>query len=158
MIYLPQKLEMTSKRKPVPETKMYGTRCCAPASVLRSGFTELGDALIGVPHLMSLTHHIYGAQPLDVATLEWANAQNKLAIESIDPTSSDDILIKAAELSIPPSAIIVNDEFQSGGEYLSNTASVDIIAAYLNAGIDEGFDPKSASRRNDERLAGRKTR
>ena len=122
-------------------------------AVLRSGFTELGDALIGVPHLMSLIHHIYGAQPLDVTTLEWANAQNKLAIESIDPTSPDDVLIKAAELGIPPSAIIVNDEFQSGGEYLSNMASVDVIAAYLNAGIDEGFDPESASRRNDERLA-----
>ena len=74
-------------------------------AVLRSGFTELGDALIGVPHLMSLIHHIYGAQPLDVTTLEWANAQNKLAIKSIDPTSPDDVLIKAAELGIPPSAI-----------------------------------------------------
>ena len=116
-------------------------------AVVNCDNVELGGALIteGVPF-----ESVSAAHPEDPATLEWANRVG-LEVTSVSATCGKEVLLKAAELRIPPivrrfSSYNGQTEitYSSGYEYLSNHLDFDVIKAYLDAGIGDEFDPSSA--------------
>lgn len=112
---------------------------------------ELGEALISTGVSFEDVVH---AKPKDPATLEWAKRVG-LRVESIAADCNKDVLIKAAELQIPPT--IPNDfydyrsntyetvSFIPGFRALCDQPDFDVIKAYFEAGLGDEFDSPSAT-------------
>lgn len=90
-------------------------------AVVDRDMIELGEALNieGVPF-----ESVSDARPDSPGTLDWA-ARVGLRIDSVDEDCSKEVLLKAAELKIPP----------SNGGYLSKKMDSDVVKAFLDAGI-----------------------
>ncbi len=123
-----------------------GDGCSVWDAVVNSDNIELGDALIN--ESISLLD-VYHAKPSKSATLEWASRVG-LNVASIDPTCKREVLLKAAELKIPPadysgfdSKTFSNVRY-SGCKYIGDQLDYDVIEAFLEAGISDGFDPSCA--------------
>lgn len=108
---------------------------------------ELGEALIstGVPF-----EDVVHAKPKNPATLEWAKRVG-LRVESVAADCNKDVLIRAAELQIPPT--VPNHYISNGCEMVSyipgfralcNQPDFDVIKAYFEAELGDEFDPPSA--------------
>ena len=123
-----------------------GYGCSVWDAVVDSDNIELGDALINesIPFL-----DVYHAKPSKPETLEWASRVG-LNVASIDPTCKREVLLKAAERKIPPAdysgfdSKTFSNVHYSGCKYIGDQLDYDVIEAFLEAGISNGFDPSRA--------------
>ena len=107
---------------------------------------ELGDAFIaaGIP-----LEAVESASCSKASTLDWA-VKNGISIISVAPGCNKEVLIEAARLRIPPSewhernfdtdvTIVV-----PGCKHIGDSLEYDVIKAFLEAGITDGFDASFA--------------
>lgn len=107
---------------------------------------ELGDAFIaaGIP-----LKTVESASCNKASTLTWAD-KNGIPISSVAPGCNKEVLIEAAKLHIPPSEW---HEWNSdtdittvvpGCKHIGDSLEYDVIKAFLEAGISDGFDASLA--------------
>lgn len=112
------------------------------AAVINWDRPDLGDALVAAGYSVQSVERAFCGK---AETLDWAK-RNGLRIGSISPGCGREVLLKAAELHIPPSEWRERDfhtrieTVVPGCRHIGDSLDYDVIKAFLEAGINDGFD------------------